>query len=109
MDDLKRNKLVADIIKPLLMFMDSCLESFKVAGITIKELDEIREKMQGHNSSLAAWPFPETMQKADAMQVQTDTFRQIIKLLEIRKHQWEVQLQLKEETPGEEVLKHLGF
>jgi len=67
------------------------------------------EKMQGRHGCLEAWPFPETLNKADEMKYQLETFKAVVKLIEVREEQITNVKEGKKFAEGDEILKQLGF
>jgi hypothetical protein len=96
-------KEIAEEIIPIMNLIDLFLVKFE-----IKDIDKIIENMQDHDSYLAAFPFPETMRKAEVMNVKTETFRKFRDLLKARTAQTEV-MKKSDITPGGEILKLMGM
>jgi hypothetical protein len=74
-----------------------------------QKLRNILESMRSKTRILEAMPTPETMAKADERKAQEDYLEAIIELIRKREA---VLASLKKEsspTPGEAIMKHLGF
>ena len=101
--DLENNTIFADgIIGPLLMIIDMNVDNF--------DIDRLRatlDKMHRTHSSIAAWPFPETVDKADELALKNDTFKAIVDLMEARKKFIDYAKNKPDITAGESVIKHL--
>ena len=104
----EENQELADmVLKPVLLCIDLASGRFPE-----ERLKATLEKMHGHNSALAAWPFAETMDKADAMTESTEVFEKIVELIILRRHQLAEAMERAERsksTPGQDVLKALGM
>jgi len=94
---------VAEDIKPLMIYLDMFLMKYG-----IDDINDIINNMDSNNSSLAAWPFPETMRKAEIMEAQTETFRKFRDLLQTRISQVDVQRK-PDSTPGQDLLRAMGM
>lgn len=105
MSDEKKDlvKNIAEDILPLMLQIDMLCIKYKV-----DDLKEILEKMRDDVSTLEAWPFPETLRKAEIMGAQTETFAAFVKLIETRQSQLETQRK-PDTTPGAEILKAMGL
>ncbi len=100
----EENQVFADeILMPLLMMIDAAIKKYD-----IEKLKESLKAMYDQTSTLAAWPFPETMDKSKKMNASNELFESIIDIMEVRKKQIEIQKQ-PNETPGADILKHLGL
>lgn len=106
MEEQEYNKFVQQIavnILPVLFYIDSLNEQFRV-----ENLKEIILKMDNDCSFLEAWPFPETLRKAEVMNGRTKTFTALVKLMEARKEQLEIDKK-PDSTIGQDVLKAIGL
>jgi hypothetical protein len=94
---------VAEDVKPLMIYLDMFLMKYN-----IEDINRIIENMEDGNSTLAAWPFPETMRKAEIMISQTETFIKFRDLLKTRISQMEIQRK-PDSTPGKDLLRAMGL
>jgi hypothetical protein len=94
--------VAADLL-PIMIQFDMLNLKYK-----LDDLKQILGKMRHHHSMLDAWPFPETMRKAEVMKAQTDTFEAFVILLEVRQKQLAIQRE-PDLTPGQEVLRAMGL
>jgi hypothetical protein len=97
------NQEIASDMLPILLSLDVFS-----ARHDIDNLKRLVGKMSQDVGFLEAWPFPETMRKAEIMKAQVETFRQFVSLLEARREQFKIQNK-EDETPGNGVLKHMGL
>ena len=101
----ENQELAEMILKPVLLYIDLASERFPE-----ERLKATLEKMHDHNSTLAAWPFPETMDKSDEMADSTAVFEKIVELISLRKTQLAERKKRSGRTsPGADVLKALGM
>jgi hypothetical protein len=106
MEEQEYKKFIQQIaanILPVLFYIDSLNDQFR-----IEDLNEITLRLRDDCSFLDAWPFPETMRKAEVMNGRTKTFVALVKLMEARKEQLEIDKK-PDTTPGQDVLQTLGF
>lgn len=94
---------IATAITPILQVADVVLET-----IELKAARECLGLMQDHASTLAAWPFPETMNRAEKRRLQNDTFKALIGFLEARQRQRDAAGRPDPYAAGSEVLRMLG-
>jgi hypothetical protein len=94
---------IAEQLKDFLVMLDI----FSAIG-PVEELKGVLKRMRESGNHLEAWPFPETMRKGKVMQAQADTLEALINLVDVRKKQLEIQRE-PDSTPGQDVLKALGF
>ena len=63
-----------------------------------------------HNTSyLEAWPFPETMDRADERKLQDKLFQLIIDMFKVRQEFVKMAIQHQKQKPGEKILRDLGM
>jgi hypothetical protein len=94
---------LADDVRLLMIYVDILSLKYQIADI-----EKIISDMDSANSYLEAWPFPETMRKAEIMTAQTTTFKRLIDLVKARKTQLEIQRQISD-TASDIVLKGMGL
>jgi hypothetical protein len=94
---------LADDVRLLMIYVDILSLKYQIADI-----EKIISDMDRANSYLEAWPFPETMRKAEIMTAQTTTFKRLIDLVKARKTQLEIQHQISD-TASDIVLKGMGL
>lgn len=95
---------VASDLKLMLTIIDLFIDTYEIEGV-----EKIIENMKEKNSTLQAFPFPETMAKADKMIDQTKVFEAFLNLVKSRIEQRENLMNQSNETGGEAVLKALGM
>lgn len=101
----EQNQRLADkVLTPIIKIIDENLGEFDTA-----QLEETLEAMQDQTSTLAAWPFPETMAKADSMKATNETFKALLELIKCRENQKKESMKIEKGTSGDRVLKQLGF
>jgi len=104
-NSLEENTLFAnDIIGPIMDIINVNMDQF--------DLDKLRgtlKKMNDHVGTIKAFPFQETMDKADIMRIQNDIFEKIIELIELRIKQRAVVFDQIKPTAGDQILRHLGM
>ncbi len=102
---LEENQGLADtVITPILKIIDSAVRVFEV-----DRLKESLEAMKDQTSTLAAFPTPETMDKAESMKASNELFEKIIDMMELRKKQKEITVKQSKGTVGNDILKQMGM
>ncbi len=101
--DLENNIILANtFFKPLMELVDQTLQLW--------DIDRMRESlnnMRKQISTIDAFPFQETMDKADELSLKANEFEAIIDLLEARQVYINYALSRTGETPGASVLKQI--
>ena len=94
------------VIEPILHTVDMITNSDK---FPIERIRKTLEQMEDHVSTVQAFPFPETMDKAGMMRIQNEIMEHIVDIIELREKQKELTLEQSEGSSGMKVLKQLGF
>jgi len=100
----ENTQLAAEVLAPILELVDHALENF--------DEDRLRatmEKMEGQVAQMEALPFPETLNRADAMKESTGLFEKVVEMVELRKAQRAAAMKRGRGTPGTQVLRALGL
>ena len=101
----EQNQRLADkVLTPIIKIIDESLGEFDIS-----QLEETLEAMEGQTGTLAAWPFPETMEKAESMKATNETFKALLELIKSRANQKKKAMESAKGTAGNQVLKQLGF
>jgi len=99
---LEENQLLADnVIEPIMKIVNE--------NIILFNPDRMRatlESMCSHQRTTAAWPFPESINKAENMAAQNALFESIIELFEHRRSQAK---KMQGHADHDKMLKTLGF
>lgn len=94
--------VAGNVVMPLNLVADRLLhDTPEIVEIMERQLGD----MENHQQTMAAWPTPETMQKADEMQADNEMFEAMIKLLKTRKTQLETRAHGGNGTVGAAILK----
>lgn len=102
---LEENTVFADeVLKPIILIIDQAIPSFD-----IDRLKATLDEMHSRASTCAAFPFPETMDKADNISAMNKLFECVINLLEARAQQQKTAADTNRRTAGEDILSALGF
>jgi hypothetical protein len=102
--DKEKIEDVASSVKQMMVMLDLMLLEYDV-----KDLRTMAQDMRSNNAKLSAWPFPETMNKAELQAAQLNTFEVLIKLLETRQEQMRLHHEKPRFIEGNELLKKLGY
>jgi hypothetical protein len=94
--------LAAEVLKPIIEIIDN--NTFPV-----DRLKKTLENMEDNFRNVQAWPFQETMDKAEIIKIQNLMFEMIVNLIELRETQKEVTIKQMNSSPGDQILKQLGF
>ena len=101
--NLEENTIFTDtFLKPLIELVDQTLR--------ISDIDRLRESlnnMRKQIGTIEAFPFQETMDKADELIFKANEFEAIINLLEARQIYINYALNRTSETPGASILKQI--
>jgi len=104
-EKLHKNEQIAAFVHPIMIAIDFIINDDK---FNLEDMEDAIHDMREHNGFLEAWPFPETMRKADEQKATLNTFEAIIDLLKARMKQVE-EAKKPDITLGAEVLRQLGF
>lgn len=94
------------VIEPILNAVDMLVMADK---FPVERIRETLKNMESHTSTVRAFPFPETMDKADMLRIQNYIFAHIVYIIELREKQKELVIKQSRGSAGVEVLKQLGF
>ena len=94
---------IAALITPLINFTDMILDARD-----IEQIEKLQKAMANNTSTLAALPFPATLNKAEERAYMDSVFRAIIDLLKARKKQRD-NAGKKTYTDGKEILQMMGY
>ena len=103
---LEENTVFADLIlKPILIHIDMAIK----CPYDSERLRLTLDSMKSRVGTLAALPFPETIDKAQSTTAMNEIYEKIIELIELRGKQMEMLISQAEETPGASILKQIGM
>ena len=80
MTEEENAQFAIEVIIPLMAIIDNAVVTFD-----LEKLKATLSNMDQHASTLAAWPFPETMNEAKQVALKNVLFKEIIRLMEARK------------------------
>ncbi len=100
----ERNQEIADLIKPVLLDLQILMRE-----VPIEEMESILNRMKDTASTLAAWPFPNTLNKAEEMNVKNELFKAMINFMKAQKKVLDFKNKPKSFSNGDEVLKAMGL
>ena len=104
---LEENQVFADLIlKPIMTHIDMAILHGKIDP---KRLRISLDDMKSCTGTLAAFPFAETMDKAETNSIENDVFEKIIELIELRTKQKETSANQLGGTLGENILIQMGL
>ena len=94
-----------EILQPLMFMVDRAADHYD-----IERLRATLENMNNHAGHLAAFPFQETMDKADAVANMNNIFEKILELIELRIKQKEAAIEAaKNRNAHDDLLTQLGL
>ena len=103
--DTKKTVLeVSALVEPLMQFVD-----LMRTQIGMEKLVDIENGMWSDVSHLEAFPFPETLNKADEIRRNAEVFSAIVKLVKTRCYQTQKALEGPSFATGSEILKAMGY
>lgn len=100
----QNQRLAEKVLTPIIKIIDENLAEFDIA-----QLEETLEAMEDQTGTLAAWPFPETMEKAKSMKATNETFKALLELIKSRANQKKKAMKSAKGTAGSRVVKQLGY
>ncbi len=100
----ERSQQIADLLKPILLSLQMFMQE-----VPIEEMESILSDMEDVTSTLAAWPFPNTLNKAEEMNVKNELFKAMINFMKTQKKVLDFQNKPKSFSNGDEVLKAMGL
>lgn len=98
--------IAENLIVPIVTALDMAM---CIRPDLIKEMRDRLTDMRDRESVLAAFPTPETMHKAEDLQADNDLFQAVLNLVEKRAAQQEFKHKQVEATPGDAILRQMGF
>ncbi len=100
----ERSQQIADLLKPVLLSLQTFMQE-----VPIEEMESIANDMEDVASTLAAWPFPNTLNKAEEMKVKNELMESMIHFMKAQKKVLDFNNKPKSFSNGDEVLKAMGL
>jgi len=107
---LARNQKIADSLRPVLDGVDKIIrESQTIGGLQLEDYEQAAKDMREPIGRLEAFPFPETLNKAEVMRVECEVFDAVIEVLRVRLRQRDLLIKGGSFTTGEQILRMMGL